>query len=153
MGVLSFRRVFEVREHLPDAHERLLAIGGAIELDADAVEDVASARPSSSPKLSAASAGSSPGASGTTFTSKPSTRGQLHAAQRRRLSCRVRVEAQIQTPGQPLQLRELPFGERGAHRRHHRLEPAWRSAIASVLPSTTIARSSFAIAWRARCSP
>ena len=32
-------------------------------------------------------------------------------------------------------------------------KPAWRSAITSVFPSTTTARSSFAIGWRALSSP
>ena len=101
---------------------RLLTIRGALELDPRPIEDVASARPSSSPKLSAASAGSSPGASGTTFTSKPRLAASsmprsvaacpAASASKHRYSRRVRR----------LSLCELPLGERGAHRRHDRLQ-------------------------------
>jgi hypothetical protein len=47
---------------------------------------------------------------------------ELHAAQRRVFAGRVGVEAEEDAPRQPSELFELPFRERGAHRRHDRLE-------------------------------
>ena len=79
---------------------------------------------------------------------------ELHPAQRRRLAGRVGVEAELE-----------PLSSAGASSLSCRSvsavpidattgsSPAWRSASTSVLPSTTTARSCFAIAVRARSRP
>ncbi len=98
------------------------------------------------------SAGSFPLGSATTRTSKPwPPRAPCRAASppRRLRRRRSRGRAALSAA----QLPKLALGQRRAHRRDDRQKPACRSAITSVFPSTTIARSSFVIAGRARWSP
>ena len=49
-------------------------------------------------------------------------RRELHPAQRRLLAGRVGVEAEVDAAREPLQLLQLPLGQRGPHRRDDRLE-------------------------------
>ena len=121
--VLPLGRVLVPLQDLADPHERLLAVGRAVELEPHAVDDVA-LRPAE-PRLEpgGASAGSWPFGSVTTRTSNPSEVASSIPRKRRLLPGRVGVEAEVEPAREPLQLLQLALGQRRAHRGDDRLEP------------------------------
>ena len=123
-GLLALGRVLGRGEDLAGADERLLPVGGALDLEPDAVVEVALrlAEPLLEP-VRCVGRDPAPRGSTTTRISKPCAVRALHPAQRRLLACRVGVEAEVEALRQPRELAQMLLGERRAHRRDDRLEP------------------------------
>src|SRR5215204_5302826 len=109
-------------ERLARAYETLLLIAGSLELEAHAIEDVALGIREARLERVGIVRGVASAWQRHDADLEAALVRELHTAERRRLACRIRVEAQVEAAGQALQLLQLSLGERGAHRRHHGLE-------------------------------
>jgi hypothetical protein len=99
-----------------------VAIGGSLDLQSDAVGEVAFGAPEQAVEpvgdfRRILSGGQRHDADVESLGGR-----ELHAAERRRLAGRVRVEAQVKPPRQTPQLLELGLRERGSHRRDNGLD-------------------------------
>ena len=123
-GILALRRVSRLLEQRLHRSESALAVVGAVDLDACAIDRYGSA--SREPRLEAGGVVGRDrrrAASGTTLTSKPCRDGERHAAQRCGLARGVAVEREPEALRQPAELLQLLLGERRAHAGDDRLEP------------------------------
>src|SRR6266540_6260639 len=123
-GVLSLRGVLEAREYFAYSNERLLAVGGAVDLEADSVAEIAFR--TAEPLLeSFGEVGRIEPGGKCDDADVESLRGrELHAPQRRRLAGGVAVEAEPHARRQPPELLQLSLGQRGSHRGDHWLDPS-----------------------------
>ena len=121
-GVLALGRVLGARENLPRTHERLLAVVRPLELDPDAVVDVALGGTEPTCERVGRIGGILALRQRDDAHVESLPDGELHSAQRRLLPCGVGVEAEEEALRETAELAELVLGERRAHRRDDGLD-------------------------------
>ena len=119
---LPLGRVLRPGEDLAHTEPRLLPVTGTLDLDPDAVVQVAlGARETVLERLRCIR-GVLPRRQRHDAYVEPLPHRELHAAQRRILAGSVGVEAQEHATAESVELAQVPFGEGGSHRSDNRLE-------------------------------